>query len=599
MNEDNNDEGFILPGVGSDNNDVQSEQNNFSNEPDNSIVLPGVDTNNTDATSDNNSEINEYAPYINPNYVNNQDSISNSNVTDNSQTTIDQFVSQNNPQDSQSVSGNDNTQSIQPVLNDMQESSMDDSTEIANNTNNVAGAPINPILANASFNYAQEQQSQPVTNNEPASVNANQANEINNYAINQEPVMQQPDANAYTNPYMNNMNQTPYMNSESNGVQAPYMNQDQSQFNNNYDSNAQFNETNYNNQAQFNGTNFENQNGSNYEVPNSQFNGANYNNQPQFNNANFEGQNPQISNPNYFDQNNAQNINESDKVKDKNTKIFTIVLVVALAVAIIALFIILGFKLSSKNKAKTSSNNTIASQQEQPEIEQYYFDNNEYSFDYDSTKWTDDEESKSLVYDTYSLQYAMNYNASQLGADFKTDNGRSALYEMIINQFSSQASGANLQMETPNDGFISKDDLYYTFFDILDGTTIYRYYLVVLPDDNVMFQFTLSNTDTSIDYSTGLEVVDMLASIQKADEDNDNTNGLSTNEVGLNASDENASTNSVQNKVTNALTNSTSAVTDTTGNTVANTTSSSASASNSTSANSTKNVTNLSDLLNN
>lgn len=595
MNEDNNDEGFILPGVGSDNNDVQSEQNNFSNEPDNSIVLPGVDTNNTDATSDNNSEINEYAPYINPNYVNNQDSISNSNVTDNSQTTIDQFVSQNNPQDSQSVSGNDNTQSIQPVLNDMQESSMDDSTEIANNTNNVAGAPINPILANASFNYAQEQQSQPVTNNEPASVNANQANEINNYAINQEPVMQQPDANAYTNPYMNNMNQTPYMNSESNGVQAPYMNQDQSQFNNNYDSNAQFNETNYNNQAQFNGTNFENQNGSNYEVPNSQFNGANYNNQPQFNNANFEGQNPQISNPNYFDQNNAQNINESDKVKDKNTKIFTIVLVVALAVAIIALFIILGFKLSSKNKAKTSSNNTIASQQEQPEIEQYYFDNNEYSFDYDSTKWTDDEESKSLVYDTYSLQYAMNYNASQLGADFKTDNGRSALYEMIINQFSSQASGANLQMETPNDGFISKDDLYYTFFDILDGTTIYRYYLVVLPDDNVMFQFTLSNTDTSIDYSTGLEVVDMLASIQKADEDNDNTNGLSTNEVGLNASDENASTNSVQNKVTNALTNSTSAVTDTTGNTVANTTSSSASASNSTSANST----NLSDLLNN
>ncbi len=574
MNEDNNDEGFILPGVGSDNNDVQSEQNNFSNEPDNSIVLPGVDTNNTDATSDNNSEINEYAPYINPNYVNNQDSISNSNVTDNSQTTIDQFVSQNNPQDSQSVSGNDNTQSIQPVLNDMQESSMDDSTEIANNTNNVAGAPINPILANASFNYAQEQQSQPVTNNEPASVNANQANEINNYAINQEPVMQQPDANAYTNPYMNNMNQTPYMNSESNGVQAPYMNQDQSQFNNNYDSNAQFNETNYNNQAQFNGTNFENQNGSNYEVPNSQFNGANYNNQPQFNNANFEGQNPQISNPNYFDQNNAQNINESDKVKDKNTKIFTIVLVVALAVAIIALFIILGFKLSSKNKAKTSSNNTIASQQEQPEIEQYYFDNNEYSFDYDSTKWTDDEESKSLVYDTYSLQYAMNYNASQLGADFKTDNGRSALYEMIINQFSSQASGANLQMETPNDGFISKDDLYYTFFDILDGTTIYRYYLVVLPDDNVMFQFTLSNTDTSIDYSTGLEVVDMLASIQKADEDNDNTNGLSTNEVGLNASDENASTNSVQNKVTNALTNSTS-------------------------ANSTKNVTNLSDLLNN
>lgn len=599
MNEDNNDEGFILPGVGSDNNDVQSEQNNFSNEPDNSIVLPGVDTNNTDATSDNNSEINEYAPYINPNYVNNQDSISNSNVTDNSQTTIDQFVSQNNPQDSQSVSGNDNTQSIQPVLNDMQESSMDDSTEIANNTNNVAGAPINPILANASFNYAQEQQSQPVTNNEPASVNANQANEINNYAINQEPVMQQPDANAYTNPYMNNMNQTPYMNSESNGVQAPYMNQDQSQFNNNYDSNAQFNETNYNNQAQFNGTNFENQNGSNYEVPNSQFNGANYNNQPQFNNANFEGQNPQISNPNYFDQNNAQNINESDKVKDKNTKIFTIVLVVALAVAIIALFIILGFKLSSKNKAKTSSNNTIASQQEQPEIEQYYFDNNEYSFDYDSTKWTDDEESKSLVYDTYSLQYAMNYNASQLGADFKTDNGRSALYEMIINQFSSQASGANLQMETPNDGFISKDDLYYTFFDILDGTTIYRYYLVVLPDDNVMFQFTLSNTDTSIDYSTGLEVVDMLASIQKADEDNDNTNGLSTNEVGLNASDENASTNSVQNKVTNALTNSTSAVTDTTGNIVANTTSSSASASNSTSANSTKNVTNLSDLLNN
>ena len=599
MNEDNNDEGFILPGVGSDNNDVQSEQNNFSNEPDNSIVLPGVDTNNTDATSDNNSEINEYAPYINPNYVNNQDSISNSNVTDNSQTTIDQFVSQNNPQDSQSVSGNDNTQSIQPVLNDMQESSMDDSTEIANNTNNVAGAPINPILANASFNYAQEQQSQPVTNNEPASVNANQANEINNYAINQEPVMQQPDANAYTNPYMNNMNQTPYMNSESNGVQAPYMNQDQSQFNNNYDSNTQFNETNYNNQAQFNGTNFENQNGSNYEVPNSQFNGANYNNQPQFNNANFEGQNPQISNPNYFDQNNAQNINESDKVKDKNTKIFTIVLVVALAVAIIALFIILGFKLSSKNKAKTSSNNTIASQQEQPKIEQYYFDNNEYSFDYDSTKWTDDEESKSLVYDTYSLQYAMNYNASQLGADFKTDNGRSALYEMIINQFSSQASGANLQMETPNDGFISKDDLYYTFFDILDGTTIYRYYLVVLPDDNVMFQFTLSNTDTSIDYSTGLEVVDMLASIQKADEDNDNTNGLSTNEVGLNASDENASTNSVQNKVTNALTNSTSAVTDTTGNTVANTTSSSASASNSTSANSTKNVTNLSDLLNN
>ena len=698
MNEDNNNEDFVLPGVGSD-NDVQSEQSNISNEPDNSIVLPGVsDTNNVDPTTDDSSEINEYAPYVNPDYVNNQDSLSNSNaeenIAENSQTTIDQFVSQSNPQDSQPTSEVNNTQSIQPILNDMQESSMDDSNILANDeSTNVANAPINPILANSNYNYQEptvqsEENSyvqEPTIQAENNGYMGPTSQTDNTYS--QESVTQQPDTNNYANSYMNDMSQTPYMNSDPNSVQAPYMNQDQNvaessytnfdanntqapymnqdtsnaqapymnqdtsnaqtpymndaqntynnagsapiqynqilgganygndnaqvqdnnqnnfqpeqnQFNNAnyYDQNFQFNSTqsfggtDYNNQTQFNGVNYDNQN--------QQFNGANYNNQVQYNGANFEGQNPQISNPNYFDPNNGQNVNEPNKQKNKNNKVFTIALVIVLAIAVIALFVVLGFKLSSKNKKNTNSSNTTASQQVQPKIEQYYFDNNEYCFDYDSTKWTNDEENKSLVFDTYSLQYAMNYVGSQLGADFKTDNGRSALYEMIINQFNAQASGANLQMETPNDGFISRSDLYYTFFDVLDGTTIYRYYLVILPDNDIMFQFTLSNTDTSIDYSTGLEVIDMLTSTQKADEENNSnsTNEISTNEVDLNSLNETGATNSVQNKVSNALTNSTNTVANTIGNNVANTTSA---ASNSTSTNTTKNVTNLSDLLNN
>ena len=128
-----------------------------------------------------------------------------------------------------------------------------------------------------------------------------------------------------------------------------------------------------------------------------------------------------------------------------------------------------------------------------------------------------------------------------------------------------------MQVEQGSSNFIMKGNCYYSYFDIISQTSISRYYLVALPNDNILLQFVLSTDDTSIDYSTNIDVINMITSIEKensnqtglsnsVDENsvmtNDLSNSISNNMTANNVYSENEMTNAISNSSTNNNINS-------------------------------------------
>ena len=207
----------------------------------------------------------------------------------------------------------------------------------------------------------------------------------------------------------------------------------------------------------------------------------------------------------------------------------------------------------------------------------------DYCITYDSDKWFFDEDKKTLSGEDYTLEYKTSYKASDLNIDMTSMDGLNKLLTLLKDSFTNQATQSELQIETNDDNFKSKNGNYYAYLDIIDNSTASRYYFVVIPDDEIMVQFVLTAKDTTIEYDKNLEVIDMITNISKKsdedDEDEDDNEDTSnktnetSNEVEEDDDDE------VDNRVSNSISNS-------------NTTKSNSTAENTTKSNSTNKALN-------
>ena len=188
------------------------------------------------------------------------------------------------------------------------------------------------------------------------------------------------------------------------------------------------------------------------------------------------------------------------------------------------------FKMSSKNN---SNNNTNAvtnetEQSNQMKEEYLFFDN--YYFAYDGVTWTMNNTNDGLISGNYTLAYKANYKAEALNADFSSQDSLASLLKLLTDSFTNQVAQLNMQVEAGSNNFIKQNNCYYAYIDVLASDSISRYYFVVLPEKNILFQFVLTAADTVIDYQTNLNVIDMITNIQVKEENND-SNGISQNEI--------------------------------------------------------------------
>lgn len=206
----------------------------------------------------------------------------------------------------------------------------------------------------------------------------------------------------------------------------------------------------------------------------------------------------------------------------------------------------------------------------------------DYCITYDSDKWFFDEDKKTLSGEDYTLEYKTSYKASDLNIDMTSMDGLNKLLTLLKDSFTNQATQSELQIETNDDNFKSKNGNYYAYLDIIDNSSASRYYFVVMPDDEIMFQFVLTAKDTTIEYDKNLEVIDMITNISKKsdeddedEDDNENTSNK-TNETSNEVEDDEDEDDEdeVDNRVSNSISNS-------------NTTKSNSTAENTTKSNST------------
>lgn len=241
----------------------------------------------------------------------------------------------------------------------------------------------------------------------------------------------------------------------------------------------------------------------------------------------------------------------------KNGGTSVISLVACLVIELIVSGIGMSMALKNTPGANNKNNNGNNSANEVTTNSQEVFFETGYVITYDSNKWFYTPANSTFTQGDYKLKYKVKYNEQQLGVDFATAEGRSALLSMLTNSFNAQAAQSNLQAEVANSTFIAKFTSYYAYIDIISSTAISRYYFVILPSEKVMFQFVLEVNDTAIDYTTNLDVIDMISLITPANEDAETNNTNSTaNET---ATGNNVAGNMVSNEVSNGTLSSTSA----------------------------------------
>ena len=198
------------------------------------------------------------------------------------------------------------------------------------------------------------------------------------------------------------------------------------------------------------------------------------------------------------------------------------------------------FKLGSNKKPTNTTTNTISNNVEtdaQMEEEFNFFD--KYNLVYDGATWAVDSTNTGLVSGNYTLSYKANYKAEDLNADFSSQDSLASLLKLLTDSFTNQVAQLNMQVEAGSNNFIKQNNCYYAYIDVLASDSISRYYFVVLPDENILFQFVLTAADTAIDYSTNLNVIDMITKIQvKGEDENDIDQNEILNTIGNTLSNE-------------------------------------------------------------
>ena len=126
-----------------------------------------------------------------------------------------------------------------------------------------------------------------------------------------------------------------------------------------------------------------------------------------------------------------------------------------------------------------------------------------------------------------------------MNADFSSQDSLASLLKLLTDSFTNQVAQLNMQVEAGSNNFIKQNNCYYAYIDVLASDSISRYYFVVLPDENILFQFVLTAADTAIDYSTNLNVIDMITKIQvKGEDENDIDQNEILNTIGNTLSNE-------------------------------------------------------------
>lgn len=191
----------------------------------------------------------------------------------------------------------------------------------------------------------------------------------------------------------------------------------------------------------------------------------------------------------------------------------------------------------------TLNNNINETENVQATYDLYNFYNN-YSFEYDSSKWTENADKK-LVYDNYTISYIQSIeNVTSTGFDINQSQGRSSFFTYLYNLFSSQLDLSTTSLELGSSSFIYENGIYYSYFDLVYATSIERCYFVLIPEDDIFIEFILSNNDTVITDAINEEVIGYICSITTNYQDNLDANNFSNT-----ATDENG--NSISNVVNN------------------------------------------------
>ncbi len=166
-----------------------------------------------------------------------------------------------------------------------------------------------------------------------------------------------------------------------------------------------------------------------------------------------------------------------------------------------------------------------------------------YSIEYDALTWFYDDTDNTLTKGDYVLAYSgqsVTDIKSVYNLDVTNANDRSSLLNSLVSNFQSQASSLNLSVQSGTSNFVtgtSIPNVYYSYIDVESADAISRYYLILLPEDDTLFQFTLNVNDTTVDNMTHTEVISILTSASKVDnldedqDSSDNGNTLNDDET--------------------------------------------------------------------
>lgn len=165
---------------------------------------------------------------------------------------------------------------------------------------------------------------------------------------------------------------------------------------------------------------------------------------------------------------------------------------------------------------------------------------NQYTIDYDSLTWFFNQSDSSLTKGDYKLTYS-GQSIPDLKSSFNVDSttpaGRSSLLSTLMSSLQAQAASMNLTVDVGTSNFVLGVKNYYAYIDVASDNTLTRYYIILVPEDDILFQFTLETNDTSIDYATNIEIVNMLTNIstessnEEADDNTISNDTLISNDV--------------------------------------------------------------------
>lgn len=214
---------------------------------------------------------------------------------------------------------------------------------------------------------------------------------------------------------------------------------------------------------------------------------------------------------------------------------------------------IMNFKSQLPNNNSNNLINNEVTEEPNASYELFNF-YNDYSIEYNSSKWFLNSADNSLVNGNYKLSYIQSLeNLSSVGYDLTTENGRSSFFTFLYNQFSAQID-SNTTLELGSSNFSKVNNIYFAYLDLVYATSIERCYFILIPEEDTFIELILSNADTVISDEIQEEVYDYISNLKTNNVESDSNNINENTITGNNIMDENVIDNSTSNNVSNNAT---------------------------------------------